>query len=118
MQWCLNKTNGSCLAGMFSKKLANWIGKKVTLFEGNWNGEPALRVWGSPDIDHSFDVTITLKRNKPFAMTMHRTSNGAPKSAPRTEPAPPPDDDPDYTPEPPPDSDTDNEAPMREPGED
>ena len=72
MQWCLNKTNGSCLASMFGKKLANWIGKRVILFEGNWNGEPALRVWGSPDIDSEFDVTIALPKRKPFVMTMHK----------------------------------------------
>ena len=108
----LCKTNLLCLAAMFGPYYDDWEGKRVTLYAGKWKGEPAPRIWGSPDIDHDFAVTINLKRRKPFAMTMHRTSNGAPRSSP------PPDDDPDYTPEPPPDSDTDNEAPMREPGED
>src|SRR5882757_10363183 len=35
------KTNGLCIKEMFGKELANWMGKRVTLFEDVWNGEPA-----------------------------------------------------------------------------
>src|SRR6185437_13183500 len=31
------KTNGLCLREMFGKELANWTGKRVTLFEDTWN---------------------------------------------------------------------------------
>jgi len=103
---------------MFGPKLHDWIGKRVTLFAGTWKREAVPRVWGSPDIDHDFSVTIRLKKRNPETMTMHRTQNGAAQSAPPMDPAPPPDEDPDYTPEPSSDSDVDNEAPMREPGED
>jgi hypothetical protein len=68
------KTNGICMRDMFGKSLAGWIGKRVILFPDNWNGEPAIRVWGSPDIKAPFDVEVKLARRKPFTMRMH-TSN-------------------------------------------
>lgn len=66
------KTNGICLKEMFGKKLADWIGKRVTIFPDVWNGEPAVRIWGSPDIDANIDVQITLPRRRPFKKTLHR----------------------------------------------
>jgi len=66
------KTNGLCLREMFGKELANWTGKRVTLFEDTWNGEPCTRVWGSPDIAADFDVEVALPRRRPFKKTMHR----------------------------------------------
>ena len=75
------KTNGLCLKAMFGSTLSNWIGKRVTLFEGEWNGEPAVRVWGSPDIENDFDVPIALVlkiqgkvKTKKFTMTMHKVA--------------------------------------------
>lgn len=66
------KTNGLCLKEMFGKTLTNWIGKRVTLFPDTWNGEPCIRIWGSPDIEQEFDVTVTLPRRRPFKKTMHK----------------------------------------------
>lgn len=66
------KTNGLCLREMFGKELANWVGKRITIFEDVWNGEPATRVWGSPDIAADFDVEVALPRRRPFKKTMHR----------------------------------------------
>lgn len=71
-QLVLNKTNGICIKAMFGKKLSDWIGKKITLFPGQWNGEDAIRIWGSPEIPKDMDVQIQLPRKKPFKMTMHR----------------------------------------------
>ena len=71
MELCLNKTNGICLKAMFGKELANWIGKRVTLFASQWDGEECIRVWGSPDIAEDSVVKIELARKKPFNMTMH-----------------------------------------------
>jgi hypothetical protein len=42
-----------------------------------WNGEPAIRIWGSPDIERDLDVTVTLPRRKPFRKTMHKTGVAA-----------------------------------------
>lgn len=46
----LNKTNGICLKEMFGKKVQEWVGKRVTLFPSQWNGEDCIRIFGSPDI--------------------------------------------------------------------
>jgi hypothetical protein len=71
MQLVMCKTNGLCLKAMFGKELKDWIGKRVTLFAGQWNGEECIRVWGSPDIEKDFPVSIELPRRKPIPMTMH-----------------------------------------------
>lgn len=71
------KTNGYCIKEMFGKELANWFGKRITIFEDTWNGEPATRVWGSPDIEQDIEVTVTLPRRRPFKKTLHRIVKGA-----------------------------------------
>ena len=81
----LCKTNGLCIREMFGKVLKDWYGKKVTLFEDTWNGEPATRIWGSPDIANDLEVQISLPRRRPFKKTLHRvvkgaTGNGTPAS--------------------------------------
>jgi hypothetical protein len=93
MQLVACKTNGLCIKSMFGNQLKDWIGKRVTLFEGQWNGESCLRIWGSPDIDKQFDVSIELPRRKPFPMTMHKVADkkepatAAPAVDPRIETA-------------------------------
>jgi hypothetical protein len=81
------KTNAICIREMFGRKLPEWKGKKVTFFPDTWNGEPAIRVWGSPDIDREIDVMVTLPRRKPFKKTMHpmgKTSAAAKAPTPPT----------------------------------
>jgi hypothetical protein len=75
-QLVMCKTNGLCVKAMFGKEIAAWIGKRVTIFEDSWNGEPATRVWGSPDIAQDLEVEISLPRRRPFKKTMHRISKG------------------------------------------
>lgn len=75
-QMALCKTNGICIKAMFTAQLANWNGKRITIFEDTWNGEPATRVWGSPDIAEDMVVEISLPRRRPFKKTMHRTVKG------------------------------------------
>lgn len=89
----LNKTNGICLREMFGRTLTAWPGKRVALYEGIWNGEPCIRVWGSPDIEQDRTITVQLPRKKPFQMTMHKIG-GKPggTSAPNPAPPPPPED--------------------------
>lgn len=70
------KTNGFCIKEMFGKELANWRGKRITIFEDTWNGEPATRVWGSPDIEEEIEVTVQLPRRRPFKKTMHKVVKG------------------------------------------
>lgn len=66
------KTNGICIKAMFGSKLSEWLGKRVTIFPDTWNGEPCIRVWGSPDIAQDLDVVIALPRRRPFTKTMHK----------------------------------------------
>jgi hypothetical protein len=88
MELCLNKTNGLCLKAMFGKELQNWIGKRVTLFASQWDGEECIRVWGSPDIAEDSVIKIELARKKPFTMTMHAVKIGVAKKEPGTAPDP------------------------------
>lgn len=74
MEMVACKTNGLCIKAMFGKELREWIGKRITLFQGQWNGEECIRIWGSPDIEKQFDVSIELPRRKPFPMTMHKVA--------------------------------------------
>ncbi|UOF77350.1 hypothetical protein [Caudoviricetes sp.] len=67
------KTNGLCFKAMFGADLTAWVGKKVFLYPAEWNGEPAIRVWGSPEIANDIDVEIKLPRRKPFRMVMRKT---------------------------------------------
>lgn len=79
MQLVTCKTNGLCLKAMFGKELKEWIGKRVTLFAGQWNGEECIRVWGSPDIEKDFPISVELPRRKPIPMTMHAVKPAAKK---------------------------------------
>lgn len=71
-QFALNKTNGILIKAMFGRKLADWMGKRITLFEDTWDGEPCLRVWGSPDIEADLEVLVSLPRKRPFKRTLHK----------------------------------------------
>lgn len=93
MQHVCCKTNGICIREMFGRKVTEWVGKRVTFFPDEWNGEPAIRVWGSPDIDREIKVTVTLPRRKPFTKTMHVVTPPGKKAAePAKAPEPPPSD--------------------------
>lgn len=77
-QWALNKTNGICLKEMFGRKVQEWVGRRVTLFPSQWDGEDCIRVYGSPELEAEKEVTIALPRKRPFKMTMHKTRGPAP----------------------------------------
>lgn len=90
MQLVLNKTNGLCLRAMFGRSLPDWIGKRITLFRGTWNGDECIRIWGSPDFDAGptgmVDVPIQLPKRRAFIMTLRGRKSAA---APQPEPAQP-----------------------------
>lgn len=71
------KTNGLCIKEMFGKELSAWLGKRITLFEDVWNGEPCIRIWGSPDLTEDMEITVSLPRRRPFKKVLHVTA--APK---------------------------------------
>lgn len=70
------KTNGFSIKSMFGAKLSDWVGKRITIYPDVWNGEPCIRIWGSPDIDRDIEITVSLPRRRPFQKTMHRVSVG------------------------------------------
>ncbi len=78
-QMVMCKTNGLCIKAMFGKKLDVWVGKRITLFEDAWNGEPCVRIWGSPDIAEDQVVEISLPRRRPFNKTMHKIEAKKPR---------------------------------------
>lgn len=86
MQLALNRTNGICLREMFGRKLAEWPGKRVTLFASEWNGEPCIRVYGSPDIEKDMNIEVQLPKRKPTRMVMHAMPKNG-KAAPAPKPA-------------------------------
>lgn len=71
-QLALNKTNGICIRDMFGKKVQEWVGKRITLFASVWNGDDCIRIFGSPDIAETREITVQLPRKRPIAMTMHK----------------------------------------------
>lgn len=83
-QWALNKTNGICLKEMFGRKVQEWVGRQVTLFPSQWDGEDCIRVYGSPELEADREVVVALPRRRPFKMTMHRTGAGRAAVAPVT----------------------------------
>lgn len=81
LQHVMPKTNGLCIKGMFGAEIQGWIGKRVTFYPDTWNGEPCLRVAGSPDIESDFDVEVKLPRRKPRTMRMRKTTPKAERKA-------------------------------------
>jgi len=73
-QLALNKTNGICLREMFGRKLDGWIGKRITLHKSEFNGEPCVRVYGSPDIAADMPVDVQLPKRKPIKMVMRKVA--------------------------------------------
>ena len=72
-EWVLNRTNAECLKGMWGRDTDNWIGKRVTIYPAEWNGEPCIRVKGSPDLEKPVDVEVKLPKRKPVIMKMQAT---------------------------------------------
>lgn len=82
MQMPLNKTNGICLREMFGRVPWKWEGKRIAIFASEWGGEPAIRIWGSPDIEADIDVEVQLPKRRPFRMTMHAMPAAGPRPVP------------------------------------
>lgn len=80
-QIVLNKTNGICLKAMFGRKLGDWIGKRIVIFQSQTrfgaDTVDCIRIWGSPDIAKDMTVTINLPKKRPFDMVMHKTDGKA-----------------------------------------
>lgn len=73
-QLVLNRTNGECIKAMFGRDTDAWLGKRITLYPAPYEGDVAIRVKGSPDIDKTTTVEVKLPRKRPFQMTMEKTA--------------------------------------------
>jgi hypothetical protein len=105
-QLVLNKTNGECLKGMFGRKVAVWVGRRVCFYPETvrafGSSKLAIRVRGSPDIAQDMSIVCQIGTDTVSA-TMRRTGQKPPANQAKPPPAPPanPMHDPDA--EPPPD---------------
>ncbi len=99
----LNRTNGECIKAMFGRKLADWVGKRITLYPAQIESalaDLALRVRGSPDIAAEVRFELCLPQKRPVQMVLKKTGtgkNGAAKPPPApepTDPEPPADSEP------------------------
>jgi hypothetical protein len=73
----LNRTNGECLRGMWGRDTSAWIGKRVTLYPAPYDGDVAIRVKGSPDLEAPMMVEVKLPRKKPRQVQMQVTGRRA-----------------------------------------
>ena len=93
----LNRTNGECLKAMFGRDTGEWIGKRIVLFPDVWNGDPCVRVRGSPDIANDIEFELKLPRKRPQTKVMKalgRANGSRPPAPPPNDPPPPPPDAP------------------------
>lgn len=83
MQLALNKTNGICLREMFGRKPYEWIGRRFAMYQDQFEHQPCIRIWGSPELTQDLVVTVDLgRRRKPFKMTMHAMQTQRPAQRP------------------------------------
>jgi hypothetical protein len=74
-EWVLNRTNAECLRGMWGRETDGWIGKRVTLHAVPLEGDLAIRVLGSPDLEAPLDLEVKLPRKRPFTMRLIVTAS-------------------------------------------
>jgi len=77
MDWVCPTVNGVCLRAMFGDDLDDWIGKRVTLYATekimqlpSRKGQPAIRVYGSPDIAEPIRCEWTPARRRPLIQVL------------------------------------------------
>lgn len=92
-EWVLNRTNGEALKAMWGRDTGDWIGKRVTLYPAQFNGDLAIRVKGSPDLAADITFELKLPRKRPQQTTLKATGgkrNGKqPAPPPKSDPEPP-----------------------------
>lgn len=85
----LAKINARCVAAMFGKAIAGWIGKRIALFATDQimpypaakaDDRYCIRIYGSPDIERDLAVQIKMPRRKPVSVTLRSTRKDAPQA--------------------------------------
>lgn len=91
LELVLNRTNGEAIKAMFGRDTGEWIGKRVTFYPATFNGEPCIRVRGSPDLSEPLDYELKLPRKRPQRQRLLVTKANGKATAP---PAPAPEPEP------------------------
>ena len=60
----LNATNANAIKAAYGDRYAGWVGKPIILFEGEWQGKPALRV-RTPKVVKKVSTAKHDERNPP-----------------------------------------------------
>jgi hypothetical protein len=94
LELVLNRTNGEALKAMWGRDTGDWIGKRVTLYPAMFNGEPCIRVRGSPDLPAPLDFELKLPRKRPQKTRLLVTGKANGKAAPAPEPETTPEPEP------------------------
>ena len=88
MEWVCPTVNGVCLRAMFGDDLDDWIDKRVTLYATDKimqlpsrKGQPAIRVYGSPDIAEPVRCEWTPARRRPLIQVLQPVKLDEPQPA-------------------------------------
>jgi len=75
----LCKTNGLCIREMFGNDCDKWVGKRVTFYAAEFEGQTCIRTRGSPDIakDVTFDLKLARKRARKMTLKKTDASNAS-----------------------------------------
>ena len=78
----LQRTLATCLKQMWGPKVADWVGKRITLFPTTVRmpdpvskkmvDAPCIRIFGSPDIAADITFDLQLPRKKPQSVRLQR----------------------------------------------
>lgn len=85
MKLPLNKTNGICLRAMFGRDVRTWAGKQIVLYRGDWKGQPAVRIFGSPHLTENMQVEVKLPRRRAQQVTLYAPKKTAAQQQPTQE---------------------------------
>jgi hypothetical protein len=77
----VNRTNSLAMQAMWGGESDAWIGRRVTLYPALHEGEPAIRVRGSPDLEAPIDVEIRFPKKAPFVVRLLVTTTVRPTKA-------------------------------------
>jgi hypothetical protein len=69
-EWVVNRTNSLALEAMWGSESDAWIGRRVTLYPALYEGKPAIRVRGSPDLEAPIDLELRLPKRAPFVVRL------------------------------------------------
>jgi len=69
-EFVCNRTNAEALAAMFGRDIEHWGGHAITLHVEDVNGEPGLRVKGSPELKKDLIFILKLPGKLPKKVTL------------------------------------------------